>query len=163
MLKNVLIKLVFLLGVTLSAHAQKRLPDVFIENLQRQNVSATEILNPNGPAIISFWATWCKPCLRELQAINAELEEWTKATNVKLVAISTDDARTQMRVPALVKSKKWNFDIYVDPNGDLQRSMNILSIPYTIILNKNGEIIYQQSAYAPGDEAKYFEVLKGLE
>jgi peroxiredoxin len=162
MLKNVLIKLVFLLGVTFSVYAQKRLPDVFIENLQRQNVSATEILNPNGPTIISFWATWCKPCLRELQDVNTELEEWTKATNVKLVAISTDDARTQMRVPALVKSKNWNFDIYVDANGDLQRSMNILSIPHTLILNASGEIIYQHSAYAVGDENAYFEVLKGL-
>jgi cytochrome c biogenesis protein CcmG/thiol:disulfide interchange protein DsbE len=159
---NLLWKSIILICITTSAHAQKRLPDVFIEDLQRQNVLAAQIINPNGPTIISFWATWCKPCLRELQAINTELEEWTKATNVKLVAISTDDARTQMRVPALVKSKNWNFDIYVDANGDLQRSMNILSIPHTLILNASGEIIYQHSAYAVGDENAYFEVLKGL-
>lgn len=162
MIKKLYSKLFLLLLIASSALAQKRLPNVFIEDLQRQNVSATQILNPNGPTIISFWATWCKPCLRELQAINAELEEWTKATNVKLVAISTDDARTRMRVSALVKSKNWNFDIYVDANGDLQRSMNILSIPYTLILNASGEIIYQHSAYAVGDEKEYFEVLKGL-
>lgn len=162
MIKKLYSKLFLLLLIASSALAQKRLPNVFIEDLQRQNVSATQILNPNGPTIISFWATWCKPCLRELQAINAELEEWTKATNVKLVAISTDDARTRMRVSALAKSKNWNFDIYVDANGDLQRSMNILSIPYTLILNASGEIIYQHSAYAVGDEKEYFEVLKGL-
>jgi cytochrome c biogenesis protein CcmG/thiol:disulfide interchange protein DsbE len=159
---NLLWKSIILICITTSVYAQKRLPDVFIEDLQRQNVLAAQIINPNGPTIISFWATWCKPCLRELQAINTELEEWTKATNVKLVAISTDDARTQMRVPALVKSKNWNFDIYVDANGDLQRSMNILSIPHTLILNASGEIIYQHSAYAVGDENAYFEVLKGL-
>lgn len=156
------LKLVVLVLISASLYAQKRLPEVFIEDLQRQNVSATQIVNSNGPTIISFWATWCKPCLRELQAINLELEEWTKATNVKLVAISTDDARTRMRVPALVKSKNWNFNVYVDANGDLQRSMNILSIPYTLILNASGEIIYQHSAYAIGDEKEYFEVLKGL-
>lgn len=138
------------------------MPDVFIENLQRQNVSATQLLNPNGPTIISFWATWCKPCLRELNAINAKLDEWKQETNVKLVAISTDDARTQLRVPAFVKSKNWNFDVYIDPNGELQRSMNILSIPHTIILNASGEIIYQHSAYAIGDEKEYLEVLRGL-
>jgi peroxiredoxin len=156
------LKIVILFLITTSVYSQKRIPDVFIENLQRQNVSATEILNPSGPTIISFWATWCKPCLRELQAINSGLEGWQSAANVKFVAISTDDARTKMRVAALVKSKNWQFPVYVDPNGDLQRSMNILSIPHTLILNKNGEIIYQHSAYAPGDEAKYFEVLKGL-
>lgn len=156
------LKLVILLLITTEVYAQKRLPDVFIEDLQRQNVSAAQILNPNGPTIISFWATWCKPCLRELQAVNAELDEWQAATNVKLVAISTDDSRTRVRVPALVKSKNWQFEIYVDANGDLQRSMNILSIPHTLILNASGEIIYQHSAYAIGDEKQYFEVLRSL-
>jgi peroxiredoxin len=156
------LKIVILFLAMTSVYAQKRIPDVFIEDLQRQRVSASQILNADGPTIVSFWATWCKPCLRELQAVNAELKEWKKKVNVKLVAISTDDARTQRRVLAFVKSKKWSFDVYIDPNGDLQRSMNILSIPHTIILNKSGEMIYRHSAYAMGDEAKYFEVLKGL-
>lgn len=156
-------KLVILLFISTSVASQKRLPNVFIEDLQRQNISVTEIVNRDGPTIISFWATWCKPCLRELNAVSSELEQWKQETNVKFVAISTDDARTKTRVPAFVKSKNWNFDVYVDTNGDLQRSMNILSIPRTIILNKSGEIIYQHSAYALGDEAKYFEVLQSLQ
>lgn len=161
MIKPCLKLLIFFL-INTSLCAQKRLPDVFIEDLQRQNISVAQTINSDGPTIISFWATWCKPCLRELQTINSELEAWTKATNVKLLAISTDDARTRMRVSALVKSKNWNFDVYIDSNGDLQRSMNILSIPHTLILNSSGEIIYQHSAYAIGDEKQYFEVLQSL-
>ncbi len=162
MIKSVFWKVVILLCICSSVSSQKRLPNVFIENLQRQSVSATEIVNSEGPTIISFWATWCKPCLRELNAINSKLEQWKPETNVKFVAISTDDARTSMRVAAYVKSKNWQFDVFIDQNGDLQRSMNILSIPHTIILDKNGELIYQHSAYAVGDEAKYYEILKGL-
>ena len=156
------LKILFLLIITTSAFSQKRLPDVFIEDTQRQSLSAIEILNTDGSTVISFWATWCKPCLRELQAVSTELETWQKATNVKFVAISTDDARTRVRVPAYVKSKNWKFDVYVDPNGNLQRSLNILSIPHTIILDKSGEIVYRHSAYAVGDEKQYFEVLKSL-
>lgn len=157
-LKYVII--LFLVGF--STQAQKRLPTVLIESLQRRNLSAPEIANADGPTVISFWATWCKPCLRELGAINANLANWQRQTNVKFIAISTDDARTKGRVPAFVKSKQWQFDVYVDPNGDLQRAMNVLSIPYTIILNKNGDIIYQHTSYAVGDENVYFEILKNL-
>lgn len=153
---------IILILVGFNSQAQKRLPSVSIENLQRQTILTPEIANADGPTIISFWATWCKPCLRELAAINADLSTWEQETNVKFIAISTDDARTKARVPGFVKSKQWNFDVFIDPNGDLQRAMNVLSIPYTIVLNKDGEIIYQHTSYAVGDEATYFEILKGL-
>lgn len=159
---NIYVKIAILYLFCSSLYAQKRLPDVFIEDLQRKPTVATAVLNPDGPTLISFWATWCKPCLRELNAINAELAVWTRQTNVKFVAISADDSRTRMRVPSYVKSKNWLFANYVDANADLQRSLNILSIPHTIIVNANGEIIYQHSSYSPGDEVKYFEVLQGL-
>lgn len=162
MINNLLTRTIAFLFIVVNfgVSAQKRIPDVFIEDLQRQNVLATTILNPDGPTIVSFWATWCKPCLLELYAINANLSEWQAKTNVKIVAISTDDARTKARVPAFVRSKKWTFGVFIDANGDLQRAMNVLSVPHTFILNKKGEIIYQHNAYAVGDEAAYLEMLQ---
>lgn len=138
------------------------LPNIPLKNLKGQQVSLKEIIEPNRPTMISFWATWCKPCLQEIKTINENLTKWKSETDVKFIAISVDDSRSQNRVPSFVNARKWNFDVLIDENGDLQRAMNILNVPHTIIMDKNEKIVYQHSSYAMGDEEAYFNILKGL-
>jgi cytochrome c biogenesis protein CcmG, thiol:disulfide interchange protein DsbE len=142
--------------------AQKNIPNVNIQDIKGNQLSAKNILKPNRPTIISFWATWCKPCLQELYSINQNLEDWKKEIDFDFIAISTDDSRSKNKVLSLKNAKKWQFEVFIDENGDLQRAMNVLNIPHTIILDKNHKIIYQHTAYAAGDEEEYFEVLKKL-
>lgn len=148
-----------------SAQAQKTaktLPDVTIKTLDGNSVS-TKDLNLKGQlTIVSFWATWCKPCIRELSAIHEVFPDWQADFKVKLIAISIDDARSRARAKSLVKGKRWEFETYIDENGDLKRAMNVLNVPHTFILNKAGEIVWQHTSYKPGDEEKYYDVLKKL-
>jgi cytochrome c biogenesis protein CcmG, thiol:disulfide interchange protein DsbE len=142
--------------------AQKSLPDVQIKDLKGETVSSKQLGETSQPTIISFWATWCKPCLQEINAIQENLDDWQKETNVKFIAISVDDSRSKARVPTLINAKKWNFAVYIDENGDLQRALNVLNVPHTFILDAEGKIIYQHTSYASGDEEEYIEIIRKL-
>lgn len=112
--------------------------------------------------VLDFWATWCKPCINELTAINDLYSDWQKETGVKIIAISVDDARTMSNVKPFVNGKDWDYEIYIDPNGDLKRALNIGAVPYVFLVNGKGEIVSVHTGYAPGDENKLYEEIKKL-
>lgn len=142
--------------------AQKKLPNVPLKNLEGKTVLASELSNEGKPVIISFWATWCKPCLNELAAFNDEYEDWVEETGVKIIAISIDDARTSARVKSLVYGKNWPFDVYIDANQELKRGLNVLNVPHTFVLNGKGEIVWQHATYNPGNEEEVIEQVRQL-
>lgn len=150
---------------SLSAFAQneeKGLPNVTVETMKGEQVSAAEIKNEDGPMIVSFWATWCKPCIRELIAMNDLYPDWEEDTKVKIVAVSIDDARSKSRVPMIVNGKAWDFDVYIDENSDLFRKMNVTNPPHTFIFDKEGNMVWQHNSYQPGDEEEYYEIISKL-
>jgi thiol-disulfide isomerase/thioredoxin len=111
--------------------------------------------------LFSFWATWCAPCINELEELNDLQSEWKKTINLEIIAVSTDDARTQKRVKPLVNGKNWNYSVLLDSNQDFKRALSIVNIPYTIVV-KNGNIVHVQNGYVPGNEQELFEKLKAL-
>lgn len=141
---------------------QKKLPKVDIQNLKGQTVSTQSLESNDMPVVISFWATWCKPCLIEMQNISDVYDEWQEKKSFKFIAISTDDSRSSTKVKSLVSGKGWPFEFYLDPNQDLKRALNISTIPFLIIINKKGEIIYEHSGYSAGDEEIVFEKINEL-
>ena len=157
-------KLYFLLLLitTFPAFSQKKIPSIFVENIRGERVSSSSLINENGATIISFWATWCKPCIKEMDAIQQEMETWLKEKNIRFVAVSVDDARSKNRVPTLATSKNWKWEIFYDTNADFQRTMNVLSIPHTFIVDKTGKIVHQQTTFTIGDESTYWQILKNL-
>ena len=157
-------KLLFLmlaLFVGISASAQT-LPDVKLENLEGKVVS-TKDLADGTPMIISFWSTTCKPCIMELNAINESLYEWTEEVDMKVVAISVDDARTVSRARAMTSGQGWDdFVCLFDKNQDFKRAMNVSLTPHTFIVDGDGTIVYSHSGYTPGSEQELFEKIKSL-
>lgn len=153
----------FFLGcLVFLAMGQETLPNINIKTLQGSQLNATEIVNEEGPTILSFWATWCKPCIRELNTINDEYIDWQDETGVKLVAVSIDDSRLSSKVRPFVMSQGWAYDVYLDENSDLRRALNVNNIPHTFLLNKNGEIVWQHNGYYPGDEVELYELVQKL-
>ncbi len=124
-----------------------------IENTNGETIDLNQ-----GYYLINFWATWCGPCLKELDAISDEYEDWQEETGVTLVAISIDDSRTSKRVQSLVSGKGWEYEIVKDQNQDLKRIFNVINPPHNIIV-KDGKILYEHSGYSPGDEAYLLEKL----
>lgn len=150
-----------LFGMAMAQNA--KLPEnVTIKTLDGKTVETSVIQNDGKPMIISFWATWCKPCNRELNAIKEVYEDWQAETGVKLVAISIDDARSSAKVRPHVDGNGWEYEVYLDPNQDFKRAMNVVNVPHTFLVNGKGEIVWQHTAYVDGSEEELFELVKKL-
>lgn len=142
--------------------AQNIVPSVEVKKIGGESFNTSTLSNDGKPMIISFWATWCKPCVQELTAISEQYEEWQKETGVKVIAVSTDDSRNTARVQPFVNSRNWEYEIYLDPNGDFKRALNVNNIPHTFLVNGKGEIVWQHNSYTPGDEEELYELVKKL-
>ena len=138
----------------------RKLPAVDLKTIEGKTISSTAFDNGGKPLIICFWATWCKPCVEEMNAISDVYDDWRKESGVKVIAVSIDDARTLPRVGPFVNGKGWDFDVFIDTNGDFRRAMNVNMPPHSFILNGSREIVWQHISYVPGDEKKLFEELK---
>ena len=159
-MKKILISLLLLVS-TISFAQIKNLPNVDVKKIDGSNFNFKNIDNNGNPIVISFWATWCKPCTKELNNIAEVYEDWQDETNVKLVAVSIDDRRSQSKVAPYVNSSGWEYEIYIDPNSDLKRAMRVSTVPHTFLLDKNKQIIWQHRGYVEGDEYELFdEILK---
>jgi thiol-disulfide isomerase/thioredoxin len=150
------------LGVYNTSSAQNSLPDTKIKSLQGNEVMFNSFGNTRDTAvIISFWATWCIPCIQELNTIHDQYEDRQKETPFRFIAISIDDARTMQKVKPFVAGKGWPYEIYLDVNSDLKRALNIIDVPHILII-KNGKIVYQHNGYVNGNEEELFEMLKKI-
>ncbi|MEM6261775.1 MAG: TlpA disulfide reductase family protein [Bacteroidota bacterium] len=159
-LQTVLLFIAFLLGIFLvDAQESSSLPSVTIKTLEGSTFNTSDISNDGKPIVISFWATWCKPCIRELNAIQEEYEDWQEETGVKLIAISIDDVRNVHRVAPFVNGRGWEYEVYLDENSDFRRAMNVNNVPHTFVLNGNLEVVEQHNSYAPGDEEDLYDKL----
>lgn len=140
--------------------AQSGVPSVKIKDIKGENIDTKNFNNNGKPFVINFWATWCKPCVMELNTIAELYPEWQKATGVKIYAISVDDTRGSKRVAPYVTSHKWAFEVLLDENSDFKRAMNVNNPPHTFLYNGKGELVWQHNGFAAGDEDELFKQIK---
>ena len=134
-----------------------QIPSVNIKTVDGGIINTSEFNNNNKPIIISFWATWCKPCKEELDNIHEVYEDWVEETNVKLIAISIDDARNASKIKPLTNSKGWEYEIYHDSNSEFATQMGVKPIPHTFLLDGNKKIVWNHTGYTDGDEEELYE------
>ncbi len=137
----------------------KAIPNVTLKDVNGNEVKTGEIKNDGNPIIINFWATWCSPCKRELEAINEVYEDWVDETGVVLYAVSIDDEKTKSRVKPYVDGKGWDYVVLLDPNSDFKRALGVNNPPQTFLVNGEGKIVWTHNSYSPGDEEELYEKL----
>jgi cytochrome c biogenesis protein CcmG, thiol:disulfide interchange protein DsbE len=139
----------------------RTIPDHIVKTLDGRDFQTSAFDNDGKPYVLSFWATWCRPCLKELNAIADIYEEW-KDMGFKVIAVSTDDARTRANILPMVNGRGWEYEFYHDENGDFRRTMGVNMVPHTFIINGKGEIVSQHTSFADGMEWEMFDKLMEL-
>lgn len=138
------------------------IPSIDIKTLEGKTINTASFDNNGDPIVISFWALWCKNCIKELEAIAEIYEDWQDETNAKLIAISIDDSRNTSKLKPFINSKGWEYEIYHDPNSDFKRALGINQIPHTFLLNGKNEIISEHVGYTDGQEEELYDKIKKL-
>ena len=161
-MKTRTIALLFFIITTTTYSQNKLLPSVDVKTINGKSINISSVENNEMPIIINFWATWCKPCKKELNNIAEVYDEWQDETGIKIIAISIDDTRSMSKVAPYVNSVGWEYEVYLDPNGDLKRAMGVSTVPHTFLLNSKKEIVWQHRGYVDGDEDELFDEIQNL-
>ncbi len=148
--------------LALALHAQKTLPALEVRTPDGAAVNLQTYVGQGRPVIISLWATWCKPCLEELDNIAELYPEWQEAYGLDLLAVSVDDQRQVAKVGPLVSTKHWPYTILIDPAQQLKTVLNYQLIPQLYVLNGAGEVVYEHTGYVPGNEFELEDKLRTL-
>lgn len=151
-----------LLLFALVGEAAAQLPSVTLKDINGKTVNTAELNNDGKPFIISFFATWCKPCNRELTAISEVYDEWQEETGVKVIAVSIDQAQNINKVKPLVDGNGWTYDVLLDPNSDFKRALGIQMIPYVLLVDGKGNIVFKHNGYTEGAEQELIEKVRAL-
>ena len=138
------------------------LPSVLLKDVNGNTVNTAELSNDGKPMVISFWATWCKPCKRELKAISEVYPDWQDETGVKLVAVSIDEAQNAAKVKPLVVGMNWEYEVLLDPNGEFKRQMGVSDVPHAFIVDGQGNVVWSHKGYVDGGEEEIIEELRKL-
>jgi len=138
----------------------RTMPNAELKTLDGKTIKTSDLTNDGKPIIISFWATWCKPCITELIAIADVYETWQKETGVKLIAVTIDDARNAPKVGPFVNGKGWDYNVLIDQNQDFKRALNVNTIPHVFVVDGKGKIVYQHAGYYPGSEADLYKIVQ---
>ncbi|MFA6128362.1 MAG: TlpA disulfide reductase family protein [Bacteroidales bacterium] len=148
------------LSISVLSFSQNTIPLVRVQEMNGKWIQSNKLVTPGKPLVVSFWATWCKPCVKELAAIYENLPDWQKETGVELVAVSIDDSRSSSKVAPFVSGRGWDFRVILDVNGDFKRALNVINVPHLFLYDANGNLFWQHTSYAEGDEAELYRKIK---
>lgn len=160
-MKRFILPVLALVFTLATATGQDALPNITLKTLAGKPVNIQDYAVAGKTTIISFWATWCTPCKKELDAISKKYDQWQTDYGVELVAVTIDDQRALPRVKPMVNEKRWTYTVLSDVKQDFQHAMNVQSIPHTFVI-KDGKIVYSHNGYLPGDENELEAKLKAL-
>ncbi len=142
--------------------AQAQLPAVTLKSIDGATVQSETLSNDGKPFIIDFFATWCKPCNRELSAIAEVYDEWQEETGVIIYAVSIDQAQNINKVKPLVDQNEWEYEVLLDPNSDLLKALGGQMIPFVVVVDGNGKIVSKHSGYTDGAEEELIQEVRNL-
>lgn len=146
-MRLILFPLIFFLGSNLFA---QEVPSTQVKTKTGESIPFSSLIKEDTIYIVSFWATWCTPCIKELREIDEVYSTIQDSFRLKLIAVSVDDARNSSKVFPKVVGEGWAYEVVLDQNQDLSRSMNVNNVPMMFIIDRKGKIVYSHQGYSPG-------------
>lgn len=160
-MKKTLLVLAFFMAVAgISFEVSAQLPSVTVKQTNGRNVNVSTLSNDGKPFVISFFATWCKPCMRELGAIAEVYPDWVEETGMKMYIVSIDDAQDTNKVKPLVDSEGWEYEVLLDSNSEFFSAMGLQAVPHVLVCDGAGKVVYSHSGYTDGSESEIIEQVR---
>lgn len=155
-------KIIFFFFLSILGYSQNQMPNIELNAISGESINlSTDFNEVDKLYVFSFWATWCAPCINELEAMHKKYATWKESLNVEIIAVSIDDSRTQKRVKPFLNGKGWTYNVLLDSNQELKRALSIVNVPYTIVV-KNSKIVFVSNGYSQGAEEELYIKLKEL-
>ena len=161
-MRKVLVTLMVTVMACIAFNASAQLPSINLKDINGNTVNTATINNNGKPFIVSFFATWCKPCMRELRSIAEVYPDWQDETGVKVVLVSIDEAQNSNKVKPLVDAEGWEFEVLLDVNSELYNALGLQLVPHVIICDGVGNVVYSHSGYTDGGEEPLIEIVRTL-
>jgi cytochrome c biogenesis protein CcmG/thiol:disulfide interchange protein DsbE len=111
--------------------------------------------------LVNFWATWCVPCIAELEAYRG-LQERHAARGFSVLAISVDQPQTVARVRSFVRTRAFPFPVLLDPDESVYRLYGGAAMPTSVLIDGEGRIVHRKEGYRIGDEADWEQRIEAL-
>lgn len=161
-MKSLLVSTLLIISTFIAVQAQNTIPDLQVKDLNGKSVNFKNYIEDGKITVLTFWASWCSPCKKELDNIAFLYPDWQEDYDLKLLAVTIDASQDLNKARSIVNSKAWDYEILADPNQELMRKMNFQAIPQTFLINQKGEIVYSHSGYVDGDEDVLEDEIKKL-
>ena len=134
---------------------EKYLPDEVNESTNQSSLKKAknfEVLNVNGekvnlsdfygkPIVVNFWATWCMPCKNELDEFEESYKKYDGEIEFLMVNLTDGYNDTIEGVKEFIKENNYEFPVYFDTELSASNAYKIYSIPQTLFINKEGNIL----------------------
>ena len=128
--------------------------------IENKNIQISELYK-EGPVLINFWALWCEPCKVEMRSLKLLYDKY-KNKGFTILGINQDSPKSVSKVRSYISSQRINFPVAIDPNSQLLQKFNGQSIPYSLLINEEGKIVYKNVGYLPGDEIELEKEIQKL-
>jgi len=163
--KFILTGIVFFLAILLpkDLFSQTRIPEMEVRDVHGKSFDLGSLKEDNKPLLVLFWATWCKPCIEEMDNLSELYEEWQEEIDFEIIAVCIDDTRSASVIRSFVAGKDWPFRIIMDVNQDIKRAMNVTIIPHSYLFDHENRMVYKHTGYNPGNEYLLYDELMKLD
>ena len=132
-------------------------PNFTLKTLTGKNLKLSEMTG--NVVLINFWASWCGPCREEMPLLNA-LHKKYEQLGFTVLGVNVEEDVKNAR--GFLKNFPVNFPVLLDTTNKVSKQYNVLAMPTTVVVDRDGNMRYLHKGYKPGDEKKYQQMVKKL-
>lgn len=145
------------LNIAHAASLKGPAPNFTLKSLTGKNLKLSEMTG--NVVLINFWASWCGPCREEMPLLN-DLHKKYEPLGFTVLGVNVEEDTGNAR--GFLKNFPVDFPILLDTKNQVSKKYNVIAMPTTVVLDRDGNVRYLHKGYKPGDEEKYRKMVKKL-
>ena len=132
-------------------------PDFTLKSLSGKNLKLSEMAG--NVVLINFWASWCGPCRQEMPLLN-DLHNKYEALGFSVIGVNVEEQSDNAR--GFISDFPVDFPILLDTRNQVSKMYNVIAMPTTVVVDRDGNMRFLHKGYKPGDEKQYRKMVKQL-